>query len=451
MKQAGQRPEPIAAFLANYRKLVDGQSGMLPETSIQPVATLPRLDELPSAENPGELLSSAVVIKLNGGLGTGMGLDQAKSLLEVKQSFTFLDLIARQILHLRESSSPGLRFLLMNSFSTSKDTLEFLSNYPSLGIISSLEFLQSQAPKIDASSLLPVEYPDDRALEWCPPGHGDIYTSLAASRQLDCLLESGIQFAFISNSDNLGATLDTRLLAHMQRNDIPFLMEVTRRTSSDRKGGHLALSTSGNLVLRESAQCPEEDTNSFQDIDRHCYFNTNNIWVNLRELRNQLDQHEGALPLPFIRNEKTVDPKQPDTAKVIQLETAMGAAIGLFTGAAAIDVPRTRFAPVKKTNDLLVLRSDVSEIREDWTLGIIAARADNPPEVQLSSDYKLINDFERLIPQAPSLIHAKKLMLSGAITIAPDTTFQGTVEVTADQPTTLPAGTYNDQSITLPA
>ncbi len=451
MLAARQQLGPITAFLANYQKLLAGENGLLPESNIQPVASLPQLSDLPAADDPQALLSRAAVIKLNGGLGTGMGLDAAKSLLEIKDSLTFLDLIARQVLYLRESLAPGLKFLLMNSFSTSEDTLKFLSKYPDLGNPESLEFLQSQAPKLDAATLLPVAYPENPLLEWCPPGHGDIYSSLAASGQLERLLADGIEYAFISNSDNLGATLDPRLLAYMQSHDLPFLMEVTRRTPADRKGGHLANVADSNLVLRESAQCPESDTDSFQNIERHRYFNTNNIWLNLKSLRAQLNRHEGALPLPFIRNDKTVDPKQPESTKVIQLETAMGAAICLFEGAAAIEVPRSRFAPVKKTNDLLLLRSDAAEIREDWTLGIIEARTSSPPEVTLSSHYKLISDFERLIPQAPSLINADKLTLNGAITLTPGTNIQGTVEVTADQPATLPAGTYANQSINLSA
>ena len=65
------------------------------------------------------LLQHTVMLKLNGGLGTGMGLEKAKSLLPISGDDTFLDLIAKQVLHMRQASGGSLAFLLMNSFSTS--------------------------------------------------------------------------------------------------------------------------------------------------------------------------------------------------------------------------------------------------------------------------------------------------------------------------------------------
>ncbi|HEX4644081.1 MAG TPA: UTP--glucose-1-phosphate uridylyltransferase, partial [Verrucomicrobiae bacterium] len=108
----------------------------------------------------------AVVVKLNGGLGTSMGLENAKSLLVIKDGLTFLDFIARQVLHLREAHRAPLRFLLMNSFSTSGDTLAFLKKYPELGAPETLELMQSSVPKIDAATLKPVSWPANPQLEW---------------------------------------------------------------------------------------------------------------------------------------------------------------------------------------------------------------------------------------------------------------------------------------------
>ena len=100
---------------------------------------------------------------------------------------------------------------------------------------------------------------------------------------LDTLLANGYEVAFVSNADNLGAELDPLPLGYFVSERLPFLMEVADRTAADRKGGHLARRKSdGRLALRESAQCPDEDTDAFQDVDRHRYFNTNNLWINLR-------------------------------------------------------------------------------------------------------------------------------------------------------------------------
>src|SRR3989440_11766576 len=197
-----------------------------------------------------------------------MGLERAKSLLPVKDGLTFLDLIAKQVLHLRTTYRVPLRFLLMNSFSTSRDTLDALQKYPEVGKPKSLELMQNQVPKVDAETLRPVSWPENPQLEWCPPGHGDIYPSLLGSGWLDRLLSEGVKYLFVSNSDNLGATLDLNLLNFFADSDKPFLMEVAERTASDRKGGHVA-ARKGKLLLRESAQCPEADTASFQDIQRH--------------------------------------------------------------------------------------------------------------------------------------------------------------------------------------
>ncbi len=156
----------------------------------------------------------------------------------------------------------------------------------------------------------------DPELEWCPPGHGDIYPALVASGLLERLLEQGYETAFVSNADNLGATLDPRILSWFRAQGLPFLMEVSRRGENDRKGGHLARRRAdGQLVLRESAQTADEDEDAFQDITRHRFFNTNSLWIDLRALAAELEAEGGALPLPLIVNRKTVDPADPGSPR----------------------------------------------------------------------------------------------------------------------------------------
>ena len=156
-------------------------------------------------------------------------------------------------------------------------------------------------------------------------------------------------------------------------------MEVTERTDADRKGGHIARlrEEDGRLVLRETAQTPEEDLDALQDTGRHRWMNTNNLWINLRALRSALDDRDGVLGLPMIVNRKTVDPGDKSTPEVFQLETAMGAAIGVFDGAAAIAVSRRRFAPVKSTEDLLGVRSDAYALTDEFHV-TAGARAQRP-------------------------------------------------------------------------
>ena len=127
-------------------------------------------------------------------------------------------------------------------------------------------------------------------------------------------------------------------------------------------------------MLRETAQTPEEDLEALQDTARHRYFNCNNLWVSLPALKTLLDERDGVLGLPLIVNEKTVDPSDPASPAVIQLETAMGAAIEVFDGAAALRVPRKRFAPVKTTDDLLVVRSDAYSLTDEARMELAGAR-----------------------------------------------------------------------------
>ena len=323
MKKEGLNDAAIGAFKYNYEKLASGADLMLPESSISPVSTLPSYEAL-TAEDP-TLLKSTVVLKLNGGLGTGMGLEKAKSLLPLKGKDTFLDFIAKQVLHMREAFGVDLAFMLMNSFSTSADTKKALKKYKGLASADlGLEFVQNKAPKVAADDLAPSSWPKSPAHEWCPPGHGDLYPAMLGSGTLDKLLAKGFKYMFVSNSDNLGATMDLKLLTWFAASGAPFAMEVAARTEADKKGGHLCQrSFGGGLLLRESAQCPDADEKKFQDTSKHKFFNTNNLWIDLVALKAAFDKFGGVLPLPVIKNSKTVDPRDKASQKVLQLETAM--------------------------------------------------------------------------------------------------------------------------------
>ncbi len=448
MTAAGMGDAAIRAFRRNFEALLRQETGMIPEDSIRPADGLPSLESLPAKPADAALLSQAVVIKLNGGLGTGMGLQAAKSLLAVREGVNFLDLMVRQILDLRKSSGSPVRLLLMNSFSTSADTLAHLARYQADGLAEAgeVELMQNQIPKIDAATLEPVSWPADPDLEWCPPGHGDLYPALVGSGWLDRLLAEGVKYAFVSNSDNLGAILDPVILRHFAESGAPFLMECTRRTAADRKGGHLARrSADGRLLLREVAQCPDADLDAFQDIDRHPYFNTNSLWLRLDLLKEQLAADSGVLPLPMIRNSKTVDPRDKSSTPVIQLEVAMGAAIECFEGASAIDVPRSRFAPVKTTGDLLALRSDAYEVLENGQVRLHPSRSGTPPVISLSDEYKLVDAIGPL--GVPSLIGCRSLKVVGPVRFEPGVVIEGGVEVhsTGPEPKVIAAGIYRDQ------
>ena len=388
------------------------------------------MDELPEPP-PGQardVLGRLVVVKLNGGLGTSMGLSGPKSLLEVKPGTSFLDVLATQVLALRERHGVRLPLVLMNSIDHPDPSLDHLRRYDGLRVPGvPLDFLQGREPKIRADDLQPVAWPADPELEWCPPGHGDIYTALAASGMLGALLGAGLRYAFVSNSDNLGALADVRIAAWQATEQVPFALEAVRGTSADRKGGHLAR-YQGRVVLRETAQVPDGDT-SFTDVERWRWYNTNNIWIDLHAFRDLQAVDQAAPALPLIVNRETVDPRDPASTPVIQLESAMGAAIGSIPGARAIHVPRSRFAPVKTTDDLLVVRSDAYELTSD---GRMRPGFDGPgPVVTLDKDFfKLLPGFEQRFPAgAPSLFRCRRFEVEGDVTFGAGVVAVGDVRV----------------------
>ncbi len=424
----------IRQFEYAYDRLYASETTWIRDADIRPIPALPTWAELERHEAAGEkALAQTVMIKLNGGLGTSMGLNRAKSLLTVKASDCFLDIIAKQILHIRKSADTATPLIFMNSFSTREDTATVLERYPDVqegqGEIP-IDFLQHRVPKLLEATGAPADHPDQPDLAWCPPGHGDIYVCLQTTGLLQQLLDAGFRYAFVSNADNLGAVLDRRILGFMVDEQTPFIMEATRRTAADRKGGHLAQQPDGGYLLRESAQCPPEEKDSFQDIDRYRFFNTNNLWIDLDALAQHLEATDGIMTLPVLVNRKTLDPRDPDSPAVIQLETAMGSALASIPGALAVDVPRTRFAPVKTTDDLLALRSDRFAL--DERSHVVPTVADEAPiDIQLDpAHYKLIDAFEaRFQAGIPSLKACRRLVVEGDVYFGADVRCEGEVHL----------------------
>jgi UTP--glucose-1-phosphate uridylyltransferase len=442
MTDAGVDPVAIDVFEHYYRQVESGETGMIPESTIDPVDIAALADaELPDTTDG---LAGTVVVKLNGGLGTSMGLEAAKSLLEVREGLTFLDIIARQVLGARKSYGVALPLVFMDSFRTSKDTTAALSGYDLAVDGLPLDFLQNKEPKLLAADLSPVTWEADPDLEWCPPGHGDLYTALRGSGLLDRLIEAGYRRAFVSNSDNLGATPDPRVAEWFARSGAPFAIEAVRRTPSDRKGGHFARRTSdGRLVLRETAQTLDEDKEALADLSRHRFASTNNLWLDLEALRDELERRNGILGLALIKNTKTVDPSDPGSPEVIQIESAMGAAIEVFDGAELVEVERSRFIPVKTTNDLLVLRSDCYRLTDQHHLELEDG-VSSVPFVDLEPRfYKLVHLFDERFPDgAPSLRGAEELVVHGDWTFGKGVTVRGRVELEdTGRPARVEAGT----------
>jgi UTP--glucose-1-phosphate uridylyltransferase len=451
MAAAGLKPLVIDTFAHYYRLLVGGETGLILDEEILPIQPeeIPDVSDLAEYKEAGRrAMDRTVRIVLNGGLGTSMGLLGPKSLLKVKQGLSFLEII----LHQAELSRS--RLALMNSFNTHTQTLSEVTKLkPSREPVF---FLQHKFPKILQGELRPVSWPPNPELEWNPPGHGDVYAALFASGMLQRLLEEGIRYAFICNSDNLGACIEESLLGYFADKRYPFMMEVAEKTPADIKGGHLARQLNGRLILREAAQCPKDEIAAFLDIRRYRFFNTNNIWVNLEYLNN-LIVRQSIVDLPMIVNPKTVDPRNPKSPAVYQIETAMGSAISLFEGAAAVNVPRARFLPVKTCNDLLAVRSDcfVYSEREGLKLNPARPSSGRTEAIKIKLDPKYYGKFdlleERFKEGEPSLLECDALSINGDVRFERGVIIRGSVTIThtGAGPAVVKAGTVIDRDLVL--
>ena len=423
MKKETIAPIVIDTFSYYYEKVVRGETGLICESDIDPIV----LEELEDSDNLKQYATTgkrvrnkAVMIVLNGGLGTSMGLTSTKSLLEAKSGKTFLEIT------LEQAEAQGVKLCFMNSFNTYQDTISAVSRINPVEL--PIYFLQHKFPKILQDGLVPASWPKNPTFEWNPPGHGDVYTALYTSGILKQLLDERFSYAFISNSDNLGGTLDETLLGYFSEKNFPFMIEVAERSPSDTKGGHLARQKNGRLILREIAQCPEQDLDIFQDIGYHRFFNTNNIWLNLSFLK-ELIETEGVVRLPMILNPKTLDPRDESSPPIYQIETAMGSAVFLFHGATAVKVSKKRLLPVKTCNDLLAIRSDCFVLTKEKSLILNPERKLKTPTIDLDPRYygKIDQFNERFAEGIPSLKDCISLTIEGDVRLKKNVTIKGNV------------------------
>jgi UTP--glucose-1-phosphate uridylyltransferase len=433
MTAAGEPEIARRIFRHYYRMLLAGDRGKLSAAALHPLEEVADASELAGYADAGRAaLDRTVLLKLNGGLGTSMGMTGAKALLPAKPGVSFLDVIVRQTLHLRRHLGVRLPLVLMNSFRTRDQSLAALVRHSDVAADVPVTFVQHKVPRIGKDDLAPVSWPAAPEHEWYPPGHGDVYPALLSSGLLERLLARGFDYLFASNADNLGALPDPALLGWVVAERIPFLMEVFDRTESDRKGGHVARLRNGRLVLREVAQCPDDEVAAFDDVRLHRYFNANNLWVDLRVLRAALERTGGLLGLPLIVNEKPVDPEDPSSPRVLQLETAMGAAISIFEEARVVRVARDRVVPVKTTNDLLVLWSDAYELLADGrVVSSPSRRVAAPPVVDLDPRfYRRVQDLELRFPHGPpSLVGCRRLVVRGDVRFGSNVVVEGDASI----------------------
>lgn len=411
MLQCGQPARAAEEFAAMYRAWTAGAGQTLPWEKLVSVAggALPTLEEISGAQLEPDPLGGLAWIVLNGGLGTTMRMTQAKSLVRVRDGRTFLDLITEGAERLRQLHKASLPLIFMNSFATDADTRAALTQKKLPPQAVPRTFCQHSFPRIRLEDKMPLGDPENPE-NWAPPGHGDLYLALATSGLLAQLLATGHTHLFISNADNLGAYPDPAIYAHLKNTGCAFLLELTPRTGADLKGGAL-VTVAGVPTLLEAAMVPQGKMDEFTDPARFPAFNTNNVWLDLKELEKLLAA--GRLELPVIPNRKTVG-----GVPVVQLEHALGAAVAHFPRSGGLLVGRSRFAPVKTVEDLLARRSDLFE--EGGVAPLTPSKA-RPPAlgvIRITLDprhYTSVDDLDERIPRVPSLIEAASLTVRGDV------------------------------------
>ncbi|MBC8286164.1 MAG: UTP--glucose-1-phosphate uridylyltransferase [Nitrospinae bacterium] len=420
--------EMITQFRQGTAKVEDWSSIMTPDSR-----NLPDFSSLPSPEHSqtARQLSKLVVGKLNGGMGTSMGCVGPKSLVEVRDNKSFLDLILDQIENLNREWDQKIPLLLMNSFYTHEKTQAHLS---ALEISSEvIGFQQNKFPRLHSESLSPMN-PDkwgDQA--YYPPGHGDFYQCIWQQGILQKLIDAGREILFISNADNLGAVVDPVILNYMDEFNIPFLMEMTAKTPADIKGGTL-YQQDGKLKLLEIARVPDDRLDEFCDQKKFKVFNTNNIWINLVALNNRLKK--GSLKLSVLVNRKSVE-----GIPIVQLETAIGSGLECFEGAVGLSVSRDRFLPVKKTDDLLLVRSNLFSLNNGKLIRNPERKPGSLPIIMLGDFLQNIENFQNCFPVIPDLVDLEELKISGAVRFEGGASLRGRVHLQGLKETLiLPAG-----------
>ncbi|CAF3788024.1 unnamed protein product [Rotaria magnacalcarata] len=379
-------------------------------------------------EDTKSLLDKLIVIKLNGGLGTTMGCQGPKSVISVRSGLTFLDLTIQQLEQLNRQYDCDVPLVLMNSFNTHEETEKVLQKYSHVSV-KIYSFHQSKYPRVDRETLLPVatNMSNSESECWYPPGHGDVYQSIYNSGLLDQFIEQGKEYMFLSNIDNLGATVDLHILKHLLTDQTKheFVMEVTDKTRADVKGGTL-IEYQGKLRLLEIAQVPKEHVDEFKSVSKFRIFNTNNLWINLPAVKRIIEDQ--TLHMEIIVNNKAMD----KGINVIQLETASGAAIKSFEGAQGINVPRRRFLPVKTTSDLLLVMSDLFTLNRGNLVMNKQRSFPTVPLVKLGASFTKVKDFLSRFESIPDCLELDSLTVSGDVTFGKGVSLRGTVIIIAN-------------------
>lgn len=436
-RASSENQEKIKTDLDGFRQLFDrfvtepGPSVIWEKIEKLPCDSIRHHKDLPSCKrmSTGEIkqmLDKLVVIKLNGALATPLGCSGPTSTIPVRDNLTSLDLTVQQLEQLNKLYNTDVPLVLMNSFLTDEETEKVIRKYSSFEV-TIRTFNQSCFPRINKDTLMPAAAKSGVFTEndWYPPGHGNFYKAFSDSGLLELFIGEGKEFCFISNMDNVGANIDLDILQMCLTGVQEFVMEVTEKTRADVKGGTL-IQYEGKLRLLEVAQVPNDKLEDFMSVKKFNVFNTNNLWISLPAIRRVIT--DDILEMEIIVNPVTLN----NGSNGYQLVTAIGAAMKCFDNAVGLTVPRSRFLPVKKTSDLLLLMSNLYSPHHGQLKMSGKRMFPTTPFIKLGQNFQNISELLKRFGSIPDILELDHLSVSGDVTFGKQVSLKGTVIIIAN-------------------
>jgi len=381
-------------------------------------------------ERAKQILSKLVVVCLNGGIGGRMGMKGPKCGLQIltqaglQTPLTFLDCKVMQIEELNNEYDVDVPLVLMNSEKTDAPTRKMIEKYKGKRV-SIHTFLQSRYPFMYKDTLAPVSDASTNDDSWYPPGSGEVFTGMHRSGLLEQFLKEGKEHMFVSNVENLGGTVDLKLLEHLagDGSKLEFLIEVTNRISTDESGG-TPVKYGERVHIMEISQVPYDQVGRF-GVSKFKYWNTNNIWAKMKVINNLI--RLGSLEFDFIVKYKSVKGRG-----VLQIETPSAMAIHSFKKSASIMVPRSRHRQVKKTSQLLQVQSELYEIEKGQLVMNPKRVPPTEPVVKLGEEFQSLDQYEKRFKTLPNILELDHLTVSGNVTFGSNVILKGTVIIVAE-------------------
>ncbi|WMV10962.1 hypothetical protein MTR67_004347 [Solanum verrucosum] len=360
----------------------------------------------PASEDATEtkqLLDKLVVLKFNGNLGSDMGFSGPKSALEVCNGLTCLDLVVNHIESINSKYGCNIPLLMMNTPSTHDGIMKVLEKHPNKNIHT---FTQSQRQQENIEDMSePRTLNKSSAQEKLYPSNLlEVFLSLNSSGKLEPLISQGKEYFLLLQSENVAEVVDPKILNHLIKNSIEHCVEVMPTTSG----------------TEETSLPPQEGRiQSFKDL--HCMMNLIFLFFIVR----------GPKSKEHVKSINTMWMSMSCVERLLQRNDLGFTSSKFFDRAFAIDTPWSRYLPVERTSDLLILQSDLYTSVEG-TLVRNAARA-NPkdPSIELGPEFGNVDDFRSLFKSIPSIIELDSLKVTGDVWFGTGITLKGKVSIAA--------------------